>query len=160
MSAPQASAAREVQMPLQIRIRGRRQGLLLGLAALTLLASPAGAQDPGETDVPPGTVAFFVGSAACPPGWRSATETQGRLVVAVTTGDTVGKQVGTALQSEEDRTHVHAFTTAVELAYKPLAAANGTNHQGAAAAKYTDSGTTQPSASGLPFVQLLTCVKP
>jgi hypothetical protein len=148
-------------MPIENGARGRWRWILLGLLALTLRARPAGAQDPGEIDVPSGTVAFLVGdSASCPAGWRPATEASGRLVIAVTTGDTVGKQVGTALQSEEDRTHVHPFATAAELPYKPLAALNGGNHQGAAAAKYTDSGTSEPSPSGLPFVQLLMCAKP
>lgn len=150
-------------MPIEIRARGRWGGLLVMgcLGVLVLRDRLATAEAPGASDAPSGTMAFFVGdSQSCPPGWRTATETAGRLVVAVTTADTVGKQVGDALQSEEDRTHVHAFATAVDLAYKPLAAANGSNHQGAAAGAYNDSGTSAPAASGMPFIQLLACVKP
>ena len=148
-------------MPIQIGARGRWGGLGI-LATLGVLGTRlATAEAPGPVDAPSGTMAFFVGDdQVCPPGWRTATETRGRLVVAVTTADTVGKQVGEALKSEEDRTHVHPFATAVELTYKPLAAANGSNHQGAAAAPYTDSGTSEPAASGMPFIQLLACVKP
>ncbi len=136
-----------------------------GLLALLLWTRAAAGGDPGheqgDSDVPSGTMAFFVGDGQlCPPGWRPATETRGRLVVAVTTGDTVGKQVGTELQNEEDRTHAHPFTATVELPYKPLASLNGTNRQGAAAGKYTTSGVSEPAPSGLPFIQLLACVKP
>ena len=150
-------------MPIHIGARGSWGWLLVMacLGGLGLRARLATADAPGAADAPSGTMAFFVGDAqVCPPGWRTATETQGRLVVAVTTGDTVGKQVGEALKSEEDRTHVHPFATKVELSYKALAAANGGNHQGAAAGAYTDSGTSEPATSGLPFIQLLACVKP
>ena len=150
-------------MPIELKARGRWGWLLVVgcLGVLALRARPATADNPGDADVPSGTVVFLVGdSQVCPTGWRAATETAGRLAVAVTTADTVGKQVGEALKSEEDRTHVHPFATTVELPYKALAALNGANHQGAAAAKYTDSGTSEPAASGLPFIQLLACVKP
>ncbi len=149
-------------MPIHIRARGRLAGLLVVacLGVLGLRAQRATADAPGAADAPAGTLAFFVGDAqVCPAGWRTATEAQGRLAVAVSTADTVGKQVGEALKSQEDRTHVHPFATKVELAYKSLAAANGGNRQGAAADEYTDSGTSEPAASGLPFIQLLTCVK-
>lgn len=150
-------------MAMQNVVRGRfgRRLVLCSLGMLFLAAQPAVGQDLGDTDVPSGTVAFFIGDdQSCPPGWRAATELRGRLAVAVASADTVGKQVGKELTSEEDRTHVHPFTAAVELPYKPLASLNGTNRQGAAAAKYTSSGTSEPVASGLPFVQLLACVKP
>lgn len=150
-------------MAMQNLMRGRwGRGLVLGsLATLCLRAQPATGQDLGETDVPSGTVAFFVGDDhGCPSGWRDATELRGRLAVAVVSADTVGKQVGRELTSEEDRTHVHPFTAQVELPYKPLASLNGSNRQGAAAARYMSSGISEPAASGLPFVQLLACVKP
>mgnify|MGYP000420334557 CR=1 FL=1 len=148
-------------------MRGRWGWPLLGagLLAIFFSARTAAGGDPGheqgDSDVPSGTVAFFVGDAqSCPPGWRAATEAQGRLVVGVTTGDTVGKQVGSELQNEEDRTHSHPFTATVELPYKPLASLNGSNNQGAAAGKYTSSGVSEAVPSGLPFIQLLACVKP
>ncbi len=149
-------------MPIHMGARGRWGWLLVVgcLGALGLHTRRATAEAPGPVDAPAGTLAFFVGDAqVCPAGWRTATEAQGRLAVAVSTADTVGKQVGEALKSQEDRTHVHPFATKVALSYKALAAANGGNRQGAAADEYTDSGTSEPVASGLPFIQLLTCVK-
>lgn len=150
-------------MSMRNVVRGRwGRRLVLGcLGMLLVRAQPAAGQDPGETDVPSGTVAFFVGDGqSCPSGWRAATELRGRLAIAVTSADIVGKQVGDELQSEEDRTHSHAFAATIELPYKPLASLNGGNNQGAAAGKYTSSGTSEAAASGLPFIQLLACVKP
>ena len=71
----------------------------------------------------------------------------------------VGKLIGTALTNQEDRTHIHSFQTSADLPYKSISAANGGNGQGASAARYTDSGNTEPAPSGLPFVQLVGCVK-
>lgn len=131
-------------------------------AALGLSLGRAAADDPGavDRDVPPGTVAFFAPETkVCPAGWRTATEASGRLVVGVTHGDFVGKLVGEPLSSQEDRTHVHPFSAAVELPYKSISAANGGNRQGAAAQKYQDDGLSDAAPSGLPFVQLVACVK-
>lgn len=149
-------------MPLNLH--RHRRWLILALPAcllgLALRARPAAGRDPGPTDVPSGTVAFFSRSdGTCPQGYRTATEVSGRLVVGVTVGDSVGKLVGVPLTNQEDRTHVHPFTVAVDLPYKALAALDGGNRQGAAAQKYTSSGNSEPVASGLPMVQLVACVK-
>lgn len=132
---------------------------LLCAATLALLGRPAAGQDERADDVPSGTVAFFE-KESCPSGWRAATEAAGRLIIGVTFGDTVGKFIGLPLSNEENRTHVHTFGAEVELSYKSISALDGGNNQGAAAKKYTSSGTSQPASSGLPFMQLVTCVKP
>ena len=135
--------------------------LPLGVAALALPFGAARGQDEKVSDVPSGAVMFFLRQdGSCPPGYRPAQEASGRLVVGVNGGDAVGKLVGTPLSNQEDRTHVHSFATAVELPYKSISAANGTNDQGAAAKKYGDSGISAPAPSGLPFIQLTACVKP
>jgi hypothetical protein len=127
--------------------------------ALALRLPPA-AGDDGAVDAPSGTVAFFSGVAGvCPQGWRVATEAAGRLLIGVQAADSVGKFVGTPLTNEEDRTHAHSFLATVALPYKSISAADGSNDQGAAAQTYTDSGMTQPASTGLPFIQLVACVK-
>ena len=135
-------------------------------AALAISLRPAAAEDPRppswptDLDVPTGAVAFFAPEVrTCPAGWRAASETSGRLIVGVTHGDFVGKLVGQPLASQEDRTHTHAVAATVELPYKSISAADGGNRQGAKAQKYQDSGVSEASASGLPFVQLVACVK-
>jgi hypothetical protein len=132
--------------------------VLVGVLAVGV--QTASGDDNTGGDVPAGMLTFMAGDVAeCPPGWRVAQESSGRLVVGVTSSDAVGKLVGTALTSQEDRTHVHPFQTVAELPYKSISAANGGNGQGAAAARYTDSGVSEPASSGLPFVQLMGCVK-
>lgn len=129
-------------------------------AGLGLGMRPAAGGDPGPIDVPAGMVAFFArDDGACPPGYRPATETSGRLIVGATAAESVGKLLGDPLSSLEDRTHVHPFMTQVELPAKALAALDGGNNQGAAAKKYTDAGNTEPTPSGLPFIQLLACAR-
>jgi hypothetical protein len=123
-------------------------------------ARRAAGEGPGPADAPTGALAFFAPDlTTCPAGWRPATEASGRLVVGVSSGDSVGKLVGTQLASEEDRTHAHAFVTTVTLPYKSISALDGSNQQGAAARTYMDSGMSDAAASGLPFIQLLACVK-
>jgi hypothetical protein len=147
-------------------MRKRNWIWLLAPLAVASLALPfrARGEDDRISPVPSGTVAFFAGQDAqngrCPAGFRPAIETSGRLVVGVLGGDAVGKFVGPPLENQEDRTHVHAFSTTIELPYKSISAANGGNDQGAAAKKYSDSGVSEPSPSGLPFIQLVACVKP
>jgi hypothetical protein len=131
----------------------------LGLgAALRLPRASAG--DADTADVPPGTVAFF-GSpdSRCPNGWRTLQDASGRLLVGATAQEAVGGLVGKPLADQEDRTHQHAYSATVELPYKSISAADGPNRQGAAAQKYTTQGQSEPSTSGLPFVQLTLCEK-
>lgn len=147
---------------MDVRIRKRWLWLWgpVCLGALSLPARPAVGEDAGPADAPSGTVAFFSREdATCPTGWRVATEASGRLLVGVTSGDSVGKLVGTALTNQEDRTHVHAFTATADLPYKSLSALDGGNGQGAKAQKYMDGGDSDPAPTGLPFVQLVVCVK-
>ena len=138
-------------------------GLLccLGFVAVAIWQAPlAQAGDADTADVPPGTVAFF-GSAdsRCPMGWRILADSPGRLLVGVTAPDAIGKSVGKPLSDQEDRTHQHAFSAAVELPYKSISAADGPNGQGAGAKKYSTQGDSDPATSGLPFVQLTLCEK-
>lgn len=136
-------------------------GVPIGLVALSLMSRPAAGKDESVDDVPAGTVAFFLrADNACPQGWRVAAETTGRLIVGAGTSDGVGKQVGTPLSNEEDRTHVHSFSATADLPYKSISALDGWNQQGASAGVYRDVGISEPAPSGLPFFQLVTCVKP
>lgn len=124
-----------------------------------LLSGPAigGGADDGAA---PGMVAFFDSdTGACPDGWAPAEYAMGRLVVNVLEEKQVGKQVGKPLGDAEDRTHQHPFATKVELPLKEVAGADGNNNQGAAAQMYDLSASTDPSPSGLPFIQLLACEK-
>jgi hypothetical protein len=131
----------------------------VGISA-ALLRGSAAQEEPGGDGVLPGTVAFFGSeTAACPEGWAQADYAMGRLVVGVIDEPAVGKVVGKPLGDQEDRTHSHMFSASVDLAYKSVAAADGANNEGAKAQGYAIAGATDPSPSGLPFIQLLVCEK-
>jgi hypothetical protein len=131
----------------------------IGLSA-ALLSGYAAGEDPAGDGVLPGTVAFFGSETdACPEGWLPAEYAMGRLVVSVVDEPAVGKTVGTPLKNQEDRGHSHAYSTSVDLPYKAVAAADGSNNQGAKAQMYEVAGSTDPAPTGLPFIQLLVCEK-
>lgn len=133
--------------------------LTIGLSA-ALLSGSASGEGPADDGVAPGTVAFFGSETGiCPEGWAPADYAMGRLVVGVIEEKAVGRQVGTPLADQEDRTHEHAYMASVDLPYKAVAAASGGNSQGAKAQAYTVTETTDPAVSGLPFIQLLACEK-
>ena len=134
--------------------------LLLGLGlVLGLAASRSASGGPAEDDgVPSGMVAHVAGGV-CPPGWAPAPNVEGRLVVAVAEGKDVGVQVGSPLSDREDRTHTHDYAGELALPSKSIAAADGSNESGAKAQAYAIAGTTDPGVSGLPFVQVMACVK-
>jgi hypothetical protein len=132
--------------------------LFLGLA-LGLVASRSASGGPAEDDgVPSGMVAHVTGGV-CPVGWAPAANVEGRLVVAVAEGKDVGVQVGEPLGDRDDRTHEHAYAGSLALPAKAISAADGPNQTGAASLEYAIAGTTSPGVSGLPFVQVLACVK-
>jgi hypothetical protein len=130
----------------------------LGAVAWITLAGRAQGGPVDDDGVPKGTMAFFTGGA-CPAGWTTASNVQGRLVVGVTDGAHVGMQVGTPLTDREDRAHHHTYSGPVALTAKNIAAGDGSNQNGAAAQSYTVSGATDDGPSGLPFVQVQPCEK-
>lgn len=135
--------------------------ITIGLSTALLSGRAKGeAFPPPDDGIAQGTVAFFGGDqGGCPSGWKVADYAMGRLVVGVVEEPSVGKTVGVPLADQEDRAHIHAYAADVPLAYKAIAAADGANNQGAAAQTAMVTGQTEPSVSGLPFVQLVVCEK-
>ncbi len=142
--------------------------ITLAAAGSSVAASRAGAGSPAPAPraagdgVPSGTVAFFSvdEGVGCPDDWVPAVAAAGRLVLGVTAPDAVGVLVGLPLAAEEDRTHAHPYTSAIELATKNIAGANGGNNSGAQSGTHAITETTLAATSGLPFTQLLMCEKP
>jgi hypothetical protein len=145
----------------------RRGGTLAVTGALWLVLAPratAGAPDVGPDDdgVPSGTVAFFSfddTGGNCPAGWAPATQVQGRMIVGVNEPDQVGTLVGTPLTDQEDRTHIHAYASVLQLPNRQVPAGTGGSGPGARNGDHPFSGETENASSGLPFVQLLVCEK-
>ena len=61
-------------------------------------------------EVPQGAVMTF-NLASCPSGWSEVTDAQGRALVGLPSGGTLGGIVGTDLTNLEDRTHYHYVNT-------------------------------------------------
>jgi hypothetical protein len=101
----------------------------------------------------------YISGGACPVGWIPASNVEGRIIIAVSDGKDVGVQVGIPLGDQEDRQHAHGYKGEMVLPSKSIAATNGANLEGAKAQSYSISGTTNAGPSGLPFVQVTTCVK-
>lgn len=112
----------------------------------------------GADSTPPGMVAFFM-TETCPAGWFVPASAQGRLIVGVTDASAVGLTVNAPMASGTAPTHQHGYSTTVNLNRKNIALANGSNNQGAKKGNYPVSGTTEPAASDLPFIQLTVCQK-
>jgi len=132
--------------------------LLFAGLGIGLIATRQASGEITDDGVPSGMVAYISGGA-CPAGWIAASNVEGRLVVAASDGKDVGVQVGMPLGDQEDRMHSHAYKGDLALAAKSIAAADGPNLEGAKAQTYSLLGTTQTGPSGLPFVQVTTCVK-
>ncbi|MDC0740374.1 hypothetical protein [Polyangium mundeleinium] len=149
---------------VQRRSYRRRWAAATVIAALFLgfgftQARRASGETPPDDGAPSGMVAFVAGGA-CPPGWVTVYDVAGRVVVGAIDPENVGLEVGTPLTDREERMHEHAYAGEVTLVAKNIAAANGGNHNGAAAGTYPLAGSTVKAASGLPFLQIAGCVKP
>lgn len=107
---------------------------------------------------PPGIV-LFAADDTCPMGWSPLASARGHIIVGAATGGDVGVLVGNALGDREDRVHRHNVTLALTLSQRNIAAANGPNNDGAAPGMHDATLTMGPATSGLPFRQLLACVK-
>lgn len=134
---------------------------VLALVAMLLGGGLTSAAPPADDDLTPRGMVAFIDADGCPDGWVQATVAAGRMLVATADVDAVGRVVGAALAPEEDRAHDHTLSAAaIELPYKSVTAANGGNDSGAAAGSRPITGTIAPATTGLPFVQLTTCVAP
>lgn len=108
------------------------------------------------------SVAFFDPSfSQCPVNWRPFDTAAGRLMVpsAPNAGSVVNNEVP-ALSSGEDRTiHSHNFSVSFVPSQVTYAGVDGCcdNNPTADTAIFV-AGTTEAASTGLPYVQLLTCV--
>jgi hypothetical protein len=120
-------------------------------------AGPGGAA--GGDALPTGAISYFRG-ATCPTGWSPYEPARGRFVVATIGAVPTGTTSGDALTSGEDRKHQHAFSLTFALKDQSFLAASGGSNGGIASkSAVTISGSTEPSSTGLPYVQLLVCRK-
>jgi hypothetical protein len=140
----------------------------------------------GGASIPSGAVMFF-NLSSCPTGWSFLAAAQGRYVVGVALGGSIGTTVGTALSSGENRPaghHAHALfddyndawvgydTTFKGIITGTLGTNPDSNRLGGSSVSqstrgfhYTQGATNQIAESGgvagtpAPYIQLLVCQK-
>ena len=142
-------------------------GHCFAVLVLAVWASVSGVRpSPAQfTDTSPsGMVAFFMSSGAqCPSGWTAATQAQGRLILGVTNGSTVGVTVGSPLASQTAPSHQHSYQAMVDIPSRSIAAWHCCNNQGAQSGYRmvpdNPPGSTGSAASHLPLIQLVVCQK-
>jgi len=110
------------------------------LLGLSLLLSTSNA-------IPVGFTTFF-SSATCPNGWYQLGTASGRLIVSVANSTVAGITVNTPLSDQEDRVHLHAYTTSVTLNSKNIAADDCCNGLGACSGTYVLNAATLSAPSG------------
>lgn len=112
-----------------------------------------------QDSLPAGAVSFF-NRRTCPVGWEPFALGAGRTVVPSLGGDPVGNTQGEPLIDREERVHSHLLTgTVATSSVSYIGIAGEANHGVARAGSYALSLASAPAASGLPYLQLLTCRK-
>lgn len=117
----------------------------------------------GHNDTNPvayGTIGYFdpdVGG--CPSNWNPMTDSNGRILVPGYEQGGTMQNNAVSLSSGEDREHNHNFSISFPVTDVSYAGAEGCCDSGPAAHEDLIVATTADSSStGLPYVQLLTCV--
>jgi len=108
--------------------------------------------------IPSGFTTYF-DTIKCPDGWFQPPETQGRLVLSVTSSADAGTVVNEPLAEQEIRSHSHSFNLSVPLNSRDITApvVDCCNFKGACAAGQFANGTLNSTSGNVPFTQLLLC---
>lgn len=117
-------------------------------------------KEDSEDTVAFGTVAYFDSRLeTCPANWKPLVGAAGRAIVPGYAGNGTTTSSSAALQSGEDRQHSHAFSIAVNVPDVSYAGIDGCCNDGPApSGTYTLSSALENASTGLPYIQLLTCV--
>lgn len=108
--------------------------------------------------LPTGAVSFF-NRKDCPTGWKVYDMAVGRTVVP-SAGTETGVVQGTPLDEGEIRSHSHGLTATMKLSSVDYAGIAGeANHGLAHDGTMTLKVTGMPAPAGLPYVELLVCIK-
>jgi len=116
-------------------------------------------KDEDDSPVPFGAVAYFEpNTKSCPTNWIPYAQSEGRVIIAGFDKGTIASETK-PLDSGEDRRHSHSFSTTVRLNDVSFEGVAGCcNDSPAEANLYTIAGNFDEASSGLPYIQLLTCM--
>jgi len=95
----------------------------------------------------------------CPANWQPLGEAEGRFIISGYDASGVVVSIAAPLSSGEDRLHSHGLTIGITTTDVSYAGIDGCCNSNTAANGFFDSTTnTTEISSGLPYIQLLTCV--
>ena len=155
---------------LQIAINGET---LTPRQQLTSVGWSFKAEAAGASTTPPGAIIFYDGMN-CPNGWSPVMEAEGRYLVGLRPGGTLGAAVGTALTNTESRAvgqHTHGLTQSPHnhVYTPPIQLGTGSGNSSAKVGSATVTSDTLISISvnnagtvagtNAPYVQYLVCRK-
>jgi len=111
-------------------------------------------------EVPFGTIAYFSPTVSqCPDQWKPFDTADGRFMIPGYDGEGIITSEATPLSSGEDRIHSHMFNLTITTDDVSYVGIDGCCNSGpAASGTYTSDAQGDPISSGLPYLQLLTCV--
>jgi hypothetical protein len=115
-------------------------------------------EEPGDAVAP--MVAFFAApNGECPAGWRPREEWRGRMVLATTNSERVGKLQGPAFNPADLPKHTHGWWATVGFHATDVWLGNGAwlVPTLTSLARGAARGTTTPDDGGYPFLQLALC---
>lgn len=107
-----------------------------------------------------GSIAYFDAEASgCPPLWSPLDEAAGRILVPGYNQTSLTVSSAPPLQSGEDRLHSHPYLTSFDTIEVSYAGVSGCcNHGPSNSGPVYLEGETSSDSTGLPYIQLLTCV--
>jgi hypothetical protein len=107
-----------------------------------------------------GTVAYFSSDVeSCPEGWVPKDDLTGRIAAAGYSEGGPASNLAPPLASGEDRAHAHTYEATMTTNDVSFAGIEGCcNDEPAATGEYFIAGNASASSTGLPYIQILTCV--
>jgi len=108
--------------------------------------------------IPYGTIGLFPPNSTCPSGWITYLESAGRFLIPGYSYTGTVESQASPLISGEDRMHQHKFSTTFHTNNVEYVGIAGCCNSGPSAdGTYPVNRMTDPSSTGIPYIQLLTC---
>eukprot|EP00042_Codosiga_hollandica_P033405 m.222650 g.222650 ORF g.222650 m.222650 type:complete len:365 (-) comp54178_c0_seq8:112-1206(-) len=110
--------------------------------------------------LPAGIVGYFTSNTtACPSGWNEYLASNGRFIIPGYDQSQAIASKSLPLGNLEDRTHTHTFTSQINTGSVSYVGVDGCcNDYPSSDGTYPVSGQALSASTGLPYIQLLTCI--
>jgi len=109
-----------------------------------------------QAQLPAGIVSFFA-TDACPPGWTSVEQAEGRVIIGATQSADVGERLGEPVTGSGLTSHVHTYDFTTVFQPQSHLAGQGVLRTVAPGTEVHYSGRSTPSSMELPFLHAPAC---